>query len=385
MRVMGLFSAIFMTTMVAWVTASHDSGAHHVQIESCDDLHEVFDMAQTQYVNASMHPFADVVCDKFTTFSLGSGYDIDIFSTDNLENFFGNADFVNVRLEIVNGSKITLEPNIEFEIFEEGEFPDVNGGALYIGEGSTARFLNEFKTTNIGVRSETADDSDFPDHFNDGGCVVNKGYFRVDGVATMTGCENSGGGEGSPGRGGAIFNDVTGSVLLEGGADISEVSIIDDEGNNGGGIYNLGKVNIRGDSTFYRLRAEGGGAIFNGKDAIFNFRRGSNALFNECRAFDNNAGAVLNEGFFKFSGAAVFVDGSGSGYLGSQITIGNEGFMKLSDDSYFFRNKNGSPVYVEVGGELDYNLDRVSFIDNDIGFEEECDSIYFEEGDVCVE
>ena len=372
---MKILSILFMATMTS-----------SMEITSCVDMQMAFDVAKEHYVNAPLHPFADIHCDNLTTFSLGSGYDIDVFSTDNLDNFYGNANFVNVRLEIVNGSKITFEPNILFENYDEEDpvYHDVNGGALFIGKDSTVRFLNKFDTKNIGVRSETAESSDFADHQNDGGCIFNQGYFRVDGSAVMTGCENSGGGEGSPGRGGAIFNDVTGSVRFE-RIEISDVSITDDEGNLGGAIYNLGKVNVNGDSAFSNLRAEGGGAIYNGNNAVFNFRKGASVLFYGCKAFDSNAGAVLNNGIFKFSGPAVFVDGQGSGYKGSQITIGSEGTMKLSDNSYFFRNGGGAPIYVEEGGELKYDEEMVSFVSNDFGYQkEECVSVYFEDGEVCV-
>lgn len=76
-------------------------------------------------------------------------------------------------------------------------------------------------------------------------CVYVDGYFRVDGDATFVRCENQGGGESSPGPGGSMYVGETGSVLFAGEVSMSEVSIIDNEGNNGGGIYNKGKVNIR--------------------------------------------------------------------------------------------------------------------------------------------
>ena len=67
------------------------------------------------------------------------------------------------------------------------------------------------------------------------------GYFVVEGEASFVRCEVSGGGESSPGPGGVIYVGPTGSVLFD-TVYMSEVSIIDDEGNNGGGIYNEGKV-----------------------------------------------------------------------------------------------------------------------------------------------
>lgn len=76
-------------------------------------------------------------------------------------------------------------------------------------------------------------------------CVYVDGYFRVEGDASFERCENSGGGEAPPGPGGSVFVSPTGSVLFAGQLSMSEVSIIDNEGNNGGGIYNEGKVSER--------------------------------------------------------------------------------------------------------------------------------------------
>lgn len=73
-------------------------------------------------------------------------------------------------------------------------------------------------------------------------CVYVDGYFVVEGEASFVRCEVGGGGESSPGPGGAMYVGPTGSVLFADTVHMSEVSIIDDEGNNGGGIYNEGKV-----------------------------------------------------------------------------------------------------------------------------------------------
>lgn len=145
--------------------------ASSFQLESCEDLHTAFEMGKNGNVNVSMHPFQDLKCDNFTTFSLTSGHDMDVWSTENLDNFFGGGRLENVRFEVTGGSKLTWETNAHFYYEELGDLPDVNGGAVYVGEESTVRFLNDFETTNVGVRSQTVEDSDFSDHLNDGGCV----------------------------------------------------------------------------------------------------------------------------------------------------------------------------------------------------------------------
>lgn len=52
-----------------------------------------------------------------------------------------------------------------------------------------------------------------------------QGNFRVDGVTTFQSCDNIGGGESSPGKGGAVFNGNTGSILFAGGVNILDTSL----------------------------------------------------------------------------------------------------------------------------------------------------------------
>lgn len=52
-----------------------------------------------------------------------------------------------------------------------------------------------------------------------------QGYFRVGGYAEFHSCDNQGGGESPPGRGGAIFNAANGSILFEGGVLIEDTFI----------------------------------------------------------------------------------------------------------------------------------------------------------------
>lgn len=367
--------------LVASITLSSS-----LRLESCEDLHTAFEMGKTGNVNVSIHPFEDLKCDNFTTFSLSSGYDLDVLSTENLDNFHGGCMLENVRFEVTNGSKFVWETNAHFYYEELGDLPDVHGGAVYVEQGSVVRFLNDFETTNVGVRSQTVKDSDFSDHVNDGGCVWVGGYFRVDGDAVMTHCENSGGGESSPGRGGALFVESCGSVLFAQGVKIADVSIIDDEGNNGGGIYNLGKVNVRGDSTFTDCFAESAGAIYNGADAVFQFKNDASAIFWNCRSFDGQAGAIMNFGEFKFDGPAVFLEGH-SYDRASQIYVGDGAFVRIKKHSYFFGNTcdeaNCAPIYVASGGEASVS-DTTIFVKSlstygDIA----CEGVFYEETGAC--
>ncbi|CAM9289602.1 unnamed protein product, partial [Laminaria digitata] len=208
-------------------------------------------------------------------------------------------------------------------------------------------------------------------------CVYTDGYFRVDGEASFTRCEVGGGGESPPGPGGALYVGEKGSVLFNDKLQISEVSIIDDDGNNGGGIYNKGKVNLKGDATFDDLRAEGGGAIFNAVGAQFRFRNKATALFNDCLAFDYLGGALFNEGYFKFSGAALFVNSDAP-----SIYVSPDGVTMLSEDSVFWDHDDESEpaILVASGGAVDVPSSVVFYDDDD----SDCSTVLYQEDQTCL-
>lgn len=54
------------------------------------------------------------------------------------------------------------------------------------------------------------------------------------------------------------------------------------------------QVNIKGDAMFDDLRAEAGGAIYNGEGAEFRFKKGATAVFIDCLSFDGTGGSVYN-------------------------------------------------------------------------------------------
>lgn len=125
----------------------------------------------------------------------------------------------------------------------------------------------------------------------------------------------------------------TGSVLFNEGVTITETYLSDDEGGWGAGIYNLGKVNIKGNSRFEDLRALSGGAIFNGENAIFNFRKGSTALFRDMKEEDGGGTSITNLGFLKFSGPALFMDAA---RLVTHVRAGGGSETIFSEDTAFW-------------------------------------------------
>ena len=354
-------------------------------IESCEDFGNAVLKTMNGDVNMLMNPFADIECRNFTTFNLTSGNKLTISSSENLENYHGSSSFSNVRLNVQEGSSLTIENNVIFHSPERNHdnLPDLNGGALNIGVGSEVRFLNEFKTQYIGVRSQTVEDSDFPDHQNNGGVIYNLGKFVVTGEAIFENSENSGGGEGSPGPGGAIYNE--GNVLFKGGLEVSDVSIIDDEGNNGA-IWNSGNVRISGSCKFTRNFAESGGSLYNSEGGTIIFKKGSSVVFNDVSASDGVGGAIFNNGYMRFRGPALFVEGR-SYNEGGAIVVGKTGTMKMSKGTVFFGNRSGNtgaPVNVRIGGTFEFSEETYFFANIGDGFDATCPTVYFEEGEICV-
>ena len=341
-------------------------------VETCEELQAAFDLTKAQDVVVKAYPFVKIDCVNFTTMSMDSNT-LTVQSSENLDNFHGNSDLREIRFEVTNGAKLIWETNVEFH-GTSGQ--DVDGGGVFVGEGSTVRFLNNLEMTDVGVRSVPEEGSDFADE-RTGGCVYTDGYFRVDGEATFTHCDVTGGGEGSPGPGGALFVGERGSVLFNGALEISDVSIRDDEGNNGGGIYNNGKVNVKGNAKFGYLRANDGGAIYNAAGAEFNFRNKATALFIDCTATDGVGGALLNRGYFKFSGPALFVNTDAP-----SIQVSSTGVTVLSENSVFWDNEdsNEPAIFVSSGGVLDIP-GSVAFIDD---VDSDCSTVYYAETGACL-
>ncbi|CAN0014154.1 unnamed protein product [Scytosiphon promiscuus] len=342
------------------------------QLESCQDLIDAFELTKTQDVEVVVDQSIDISCANFTTMSMDSNTLTVLYDSEpTCSNC--RVDLGEIRFEVTNGAKLFWEPRA---FFSGTELRDVDGGAVFVGEGSSVRFYNDLDMADVGVRSLTFGE-DFASYQRTAGCVYVDGYFVVDGDALFERSENSGGGESPPGPAGVMYVGETGSVLFNGEVTMREVSIIDNEGNNGAGIYNLGKINIKGNAMFEDLRAEQGGAIFNGEGAEFRFKNGATAVFNDCLSFDGVGGSVYNSGYLKFSGPALFLNSNAP-----TLYVSSTGYMRLSTDaSVFWGNERseGSAVLVAAGGRLT-GSSKASFFD---GSEEGCATVFYEDGSVC--
>lgn len=330
---------------------------------TCAELQAAFELTQTQDVTVQIDPYADIICDTYTNMTMSSNT-LTVNSNEESFSIYSNTLLRRVRLEVTNGAKLLWETNVLFDGVEGEDEQLNNGGAVFVGEGSTVRFLNDVEMRDVKIINERDEDSDYASFVRSGGCVWTNGYFRIDGAAVLTRCDITGAGESPPGPGGAVYVGEEGSVLFNGGVAVTETRITDDFGGRGGAIYNLGKVNIKADSRFEVLRASEGGAIFNGEKASFNFRNGAAALFRDVSNRDAEGSALFNLGFFKFSGPALFVDAE------APVIIAGEGSETiLSEESAFWQiGYPGEDTYPEdyaiiVSDSADITIpDSVTFV-----------------------
>ena len=329
-------------------------------VETCEELKAAFDLTKTEHVVIEMHPFQDIECVNFTTMAIDSN-SLTVESSEDLDHFNGNGDFYEVRFEVTNGAELFWETNVEFH-GTRGQ--DVDGGGVFVGEGSTVHFLNDLGMTNVGIASVGYGSSDFAQYDLSGGCVYTDGYFRVDGATKFIDCISAGGGESGPGPGGAVYVGEQGSVLFNGALTMSGSTLIDDGGNLGGGIYNKGKVNIKGDAIFDTNWARNGGAIYNAMGAHFRFEDQATAVF--LNNFARDGGALHNQGYFKFAGPALFYD---TGY--PAVYVSSDGETVLSPNSVFWSIRETTEPAVEVasGGEVEIpsSIVFIRYADGDCG------------------
>eukprot|EP00903_Cladosiphon_okamuranus_P009302 g8874.t1 len=331
--------------------------SHGQEITTCEELQAAFERTQTGDVTVEIHPFADIECAAYTNMTMSSNT-LNVTSSEDLSSFHGHGMLRRVRFEVTNGARLYWETNTWFDGVEDEDEQMNDGGAVYVGEGSTVHFLNDVEMSDVSIINERDGDSDFAIFVRSGGCVWTNGHFRVDGDAIFTHCDITGAGESPPGPGGAIYVGETGSVLFNGQVSIAETYITDDFGGDGGAIYNLGTVDIQGTARFQELSASEGGAIYNGENAVFNFGSGASALFMAVSNRDARGSALYNLGYFAFSGPAFFVD------MEAPVIVAQDGSETIiSEDSAFWDLDHYGGEAIDVGAAADIIIpDTVTFV-----------------------
>ena len=218
-----------------------------------------------------------------------------------------------------------------------------------------------------------------------GGCVYADGYFRVDGEATFNHCEVGGDGESDPGPGGALYVGDTGSVLFNGALEISDVGILNDDRNSGGGIYKE-KMSTSEETRCSQISGPRRVAPSTTASAT-NSTSGTRPQPYSRTAWRSTASVepCTSNDTFKFSGPALFVIVNTDA---PSIYGPSEGVTVLSEESVFWDNDdNVSPadtsntaVLVAAGGQIDVPS-SVCFYDND---DPTYTTVLFEEDQICL-
>lgn len=330
---------------------------HGQEITTCEELQAAFEQTQAGDVAVEISPAADIECATYTNMTMSSNT-LTVSSSVDMGVFIGATLLRRVRFEVTNGAELSWETNVWFDGVEDEDEQNNDGGAVFIGEGSTVHFLNDMEASDVSIISERDEGSDFASFVRSGGCVWTNGFFRVDGDAEFARCDITGAGESPPGPGGAIYVGETGSVLFNGEVSITETRITDDFGGDGGAIYNLGTVDIEGTARFQELRASEGGAIYNGENAVFNIGSGAQALFRDLGNDDAQGSALYNLGYFAFSGAALFVDAA------APVIVALDGSETiLSEDSSFWDFYDSGNEAIKVDASADITIpDSVTFV-----------------------
>lgn len=335
------------------------SSVCHGLVETCEDLQAAFDLTKTQDVVVQIHPLVDIDCVDMTTMSMNSNT-LTVESSEDMSSVSGYSSLNQIRFEVTGGAKLFWETNAKLSGPRNQQ---VDGGGIFVGEGSNFRFLNDLYMSDFGIQTLPDEGSDYASYLLSGGCVYTSGYFVVDGASTFTGCYVSGG------VGGALYVGEQGSVLFNGGVDMFDMSIYGDTAGDGAGIYNDGKVNIKGDSRFESLYSTTGGAIYNAANAQFRFRSRATATFIDCTANDGTAGALYNRGYFKFSGPASFSSSTRPNIINSF-----DGRIVLSADSIF------KDTYTTARPAISVNSRDVIVIPSSVTFPDsttDCSRVYY--------
>ena len=135
------------------------SGVCHGQEEvtTCEELQAAFKLTYTQDINILVSPAADIECATYTNMTIMSSHTLTVNSSEDLSRFTATTLLTRVRFEVTDGAKLFWETHVLFDGIGAEEDQNNNGGAVFVGEGSTVRFWNDVEmrdATITNVRDE---------------------------------------------------------------------------------------------------------------------------------------------------------------------------------------------------------------------------------------
>eukprot|EP00752_Nemacystus_decipiens_P009969 g8891.t1 len=302
-------------------------------VSTCADLADVDDTLATGLTIDS----TTFACDEYTRFR--------VRNTMSLKATGTAVKFSNFSLKVLG--ELTVEPDVTFTgVVEQVK----NGGVLYVAEGATANFMgaSEFSNNSVAIkdigpiiRGEFIITARGVSYIvKKGGAIHNKGMLTFDGDATFLGNYVETDESEEVGKGGAVSNSGSGSILFKGKLTVKDSDADGVFAGLGGGFFNRGNIVVDGESYFEANDASDGGAIYQTKIGTTTFN--AMATFFENRASELQGGAIYNEGVMDFNAGSLFEDnaasGSGDGGRGGAIYNKNGGVITLTGSTTFKEN-----------------------------------------------
>ncbi|CAN0371499.1 unnamed protein product [Ectocarpus sp. 12 AP-2014] len=225
-----------------------------------------------------------------------------------------------------------------------------------------------------------------------GGAIHNKGMLTFEGDATFE--RNAAHTESSEedGKGGAISNTGSGTILFKSKLTMKENNAQVSFSGLGGAIYNRGEIVVEGESLLSLNTASDGGGIHQTSIGTMTFN--GMATFSENFASDARGGGLTNNGGVVNINAGSlfelnFASGSGDGGLGAGIVNENGGVVSLMGSTTFRKNWAywGGAIYTSDGDEENGEPASVTTFPDDTVFEdnyaEYCPDVHNGDNDNC--
>ncbi|CAM9248042.1 unnamed protein product, partial [Hapterophycus canaliculatus] len=227
-----------------------------------------------------------------------------------------------------------------------------------------------------------------------GGAIHNKGILMFEGEAIFERNEVRTDDSPDQGKGGAISNTGSGSILFKGKLVMEENMADGFFAGLGGAIYTRGNIVLDGESEFSLNAASDGGGIY--QTSVGSLAFNGMTTFSENTAYELRGGGLYNGGgVVDFNDGSLFdgnrASGSGDGGFGGGIYNGDGGTVALTGPTTFSSNAAywGGAIYTDDGDVEDGKAasattypDDADFVGNSAEF---CPDVNNGDNDSCPE
>lgn len=322
----GVYLGSGSSMVTNYKTAYNDANAQYIQIK-----------------NNKTGSYGGGVLVNNATFTFDIGY-----ITGNNATFGGAVAVNNTTTEETNAEFISSNSS-RFYNYITGNTAN-NGGAIAVIKGTA-------KLSYIKLSENTA---------TNGGGIYVAGTLET-GAETYIGNSNNNKGNTASTNGGGIYISATGELVQN--ANTLYVTANEATGGEGGGIYNLGTIDFTATTYIFNNRAFTGGGIANLDSGTLNIRANGNIYRNTATGDTYGGGGVYNVGVvnvlsnYTFGGSGSVTDGNSAVRGGGIYTQGTFNIGKADEklNLWVYINYNsvtlfGGGLFVGGGSFYDYSI-----------------------------